>query len=87
MEIPLLVYLIYEYAKENNEKREYQLAAGVLGVEAMAEGLLTKKNKTSFLVNYRFSTTDILTKWVNVDIGFSGKPIYQDAAYQNHFLL
>lgn len=73
--------------KGNNEKREYQLAAGALGVEALAEGPLSQKTKASFLVNYRFSTTDILTKWVNVDIGFSGKPIYQDAAFKFHFPL
>ncbi len=73
--------------KGNNEQREYLVAGGALGIEAMAEGPFSKKSKASFLVNYRYSTTDILTKWVNVDIGFSGKPIYQDGAFKLHFPL
>jgi len=73
--------------KGNNEQREYLVAGGALGLEVMAEGPFSKRSKASFLANYRYSTTDILTKWVNVDIGFSGKPIYQDGAFKLHFPL
>jgi len=73
--------------KGNNEQREYQLAAGALGIETLAEGPLSQKTKASYLVTYRYSTTDVLTKWFNVDIGYSGKPIYQDAAFKLYFPL
>jgi len=69
----------------NNEQKEYQLSGGALGIEAMAEGPFSKKSKASFLANYRYSTTDVLTKWFNVNIGFSGKPVYQDAAFKLNF--
>ncbi|MEM1119699.1 MAG: TonB-dependent receptor [Bacteroidota bacterium] len=71
--------------KGNNEQREYLLAGGALGLETMIEGPFSKKSKASFLVNYRYSTTDVLTKWFNVNIGFSGKPVYQDGAFKLHF--
>lgn len=66
----------------NSDTREYMFSAGVLGVEAMLEGGFSEKSNSSYLVNYRYSTTQILTDIVNIDIGFSGKPTYQDAAFK-----
>jgi outer membrane receptor protein involved in Fe transport len=48
--------------KGNNEKKEYTLQAGVLGLNAAMEGPFSKKYKGSYLVNYRYSTLSLLTK-------------------------
>lgn len=48
--------------KGNNEKREYTLQAGVLGLNAAAEGPFSKNYKGSYLVNYRYSTLSLLNK-------------------------
>lgn len=48
--------------KGNNEKREYTLQAGVLGLNAAIEGPFSKNYKGSYLVNYRYSTLELLNK-------------------------
>ncbi|HEX2629577.1 MAG TPA: TonB-dependent receptor [Chitinophagaceae bacterium] len=48
--------------KGNNEKREYTIQAGVLGLNAAMEGPFSKKYKGSYLVNYRYSTLQLLGK-------------------------
>ena len=48
--------------KGNNEKKEYTLQAGVLGLNAAAEGPFSKNYKGSYLINYRYSTLSILNK-------------------------
>lgn len=44
----------------NSEKREYAIQSGFLGLEAAMEGPFSKKSKASYLVNYRYSTLDLL---------------------------
>lgn len=48
--------------KGNNEKAEYTAQAGVLGLNLAAEGPFSKKYKGSYLVNYRYSTLNLLNK-------------------------
>jgi Carboxypeptidase regulatory-like domain len=48
--------------KGNNEKKEYTLQAGVLGLNAAMEVPFLKKYKGSYLVNYRYSTLALLSK-------------------------
>ncbi|MEI9945375.1 MAG: TonB-dependent receptor [Chitinophagaceae bacterium] len=48
--------------KGNNEKREYTLQAGVLGLNAAIEGPFSKSYKGSYLINYRYSTLELLNK-------------------------
>lgn len=48
--------------KGNNEKREYALQVGVLGLNAAAEGPFAKNYKGSYLINYRYSTLSLLSK-------------------------
>lgn len=55
--------------KGNSERREYTFQAGVLGLDAAAEGPFRMGNHTgSFLVNYRYSTLSVLSK-MGVKIG------------------
>jgi hypothetical protein len=46
----------------NNEKKEYTLEAGVLGLNAAIEGPFSKRYKGSYLINYRYSTLELLNK-------------------------
>src|SRR5690606_29232474 len=62
--------------KGNNEKREYSLQAGVLGLNASLEGPFSKKYKGSYLINYRYSTLTLLNK-IGV-IGDNGVTNFQD---------
>ncbi len=64
----------------NNQKREYMLQAGALGTELMLEGPFSKKYNGSYLINYRFSTTSVLTA-MGINFGYSGKADYQDITF------
>lgn len=66
----------------NNEKREYAASIGVIGMEATLEGPFSKNYKGSYLVNYRYSSLDILDKAGIVD--YYGVPKYQDIAFKFH---
>jgi hypothetical protein len=65
--------------KGNNEKKEYSLQAGVLGLNAAAEGPISAFYKGSYLVNYRYSTLSLLNKAGVLDDGSTTN--FQDLAY------
>ncbi len=74
----------------NDERREYTAGFSTLGLDMAAEGPLGNKNG-SYIVNYRYSTLDLLDKAGVVDFG--GVPRYQDLTYnvylplnQKHFI-
>jgi hypothetical protein len=69
--------------KGNNEKREYTLQAGLLGLNAAAEGPLMRSNGGSYLINYRYSTLSVLEK-MGVPVT-GGTTNFQDLSY--HFYL
>lgn len=48
--------------KGNNQKREYTAQAGLLGIDLAAEGPFRKGYEGSYLVNYRYSTLNLLGK-------------------------
>ena len=69
--------------KGNNEKKEYTIQAGILGLNLAVEGPFSKKYKGSYLINYRYSTLSILST-----LGLSFTPSvtqFQDLSY-NIFL-
>lgn len=67
--------------KGNNEKREYMLQAGFLGLEAGLEGPFSKKHRSSYMANYRYSTLGIL-KALGFNFGTSALPQYQDLSFK-----
>lgn len=69
--------------KGNNENYEYTGQIGFSGVEFMAEGPI-QKSKSSFLVNYRYSTLDFLSA-LGLDFGGSGAPRWQDLTMKLDF--
>ncbi|MFC2152378.1 carboxypeptidase-like regulatory domain-containing protein [Bacteroidota bacterium] len=66
----------------NNEKREYSASIGVIGMEATLEGPFSKNYKGSYLINYRYSSLDLLDQAGIVD--YYGVPKYQDIAFKFH---
>ncbi|HCT31424.1 MAG TPA: TonB-dependent receptor [Bacteroidales bacterium] len=65
----------------NNEKFEFLGQVGFNGFELGAEGPISKKNGSSFLVNYRYSTLGVMDK-MGMDFGTSGIPYYQDLSFK-----
>ena len=65
--------------KGNDERREYTLQAGLLGLNAAAEGPFKSGYKGSFLVNYRYSTLAMLSG-IGVNI-VEGSTNFQDLSY------
>lgn len=68
----------------NTEKREYTIRAGVIGLDFATEGPI-KKGKSSYLVNYRYSTLALLGK-----MGFklaydNSTSAFQDLSFNLHF--
>jgi hypothetical protein len=63
----------------NNEKPEFTFQAGVLGIDAAAEGPFSSAHNGSYLVNYRYSTLGILNK-IGV-LGGGGVTTFQDLSY------
>ena len=63
----------------NNEKREFTLQAGLLGLNAAAEGPLAPSLGGSYLVNYRYSTLELLNR-IGVPLE-GGSTNFQDLAY------
>ncbi len=68
----------------NNEKREYSFMFGALGVEASTEGPFKKGGKSSYLINYRYSTLALLQA---TGINPTGDilPTYQDLSFKFNF--
>jgi hypothetical protein len=68
----------------NNNKREYSLQTGLLGVEVSAEGPFNKTKSGSYLANYRYSTLSLLDK-LGFDLNTAGQyKDYQDVAFKLH---
>ncbi|MGZ8545371.1 MAG: carboxypeptidase regulatory-like domain-containing protein, partial [Flavisolibacter sp.] len=68
--------------KGNNEKREFTLQAGLLGLNVAAEGPLLPLYGGSYLVNYRYSTLELLNK---IGVPFEGGATnFQDLSFNIH---
>lgn len=65
----------------NNEKYEFLGQIGFNEFEFGAEGPLSKKNGSSFLINYRYSTLGVMDK-LGMDFGTIGIPYYQDLSFK-----
>jgi hypothetical protein len=66
----------------NNEKSEYLAQAGFNGFELGAEGPITKSHRSSYLVNYRYSTLGIF-KAIGINFGAGTiVPQYQDLSFK-----
>lgn len=65
--------------KGNNEKREYTFQLGILGMDVATEGPFKKGYEGSYLINYRYSTLNVLGK-IGVPIG-DANTNFQDLSF------
>lgn len=69
--------------KGNNKEFEHTIQAGLIGVDLSSEGPLSKKNGSSYLINYRYSFTGLLALG---GLSFGGETIkFQDLAVNLSF--
>lgn len=68
----------------NYRKHEFLAQLGFNGLEAGAEGPISKKSKSSYLVNYRKSLLEVLSHIITPKTG-SAVPKYQDLYFKLHF--
>jgi len=65
----------------NQERNEHTFQFGVLGTEIASEGPISKANRSSYMINYRYSTLDML-QGLNLRIGTDAVPKYQDFGFR-----
>jgi len=68
----------------NDQKREYTVQVGFLGIEASAEGPFVKGKRASYLINYRYSTLGLF-KAVGADLGGDLNTGFQDLNMKLNF--
>ncbi len=69
----------------NNEKHEFLGQVGFNGFEGGAEGPISKNSKSSYIVNYRYSTLGLFDA-LGIEFGAgSNTPIYQDINFKFTF--
>ncbi len=64
----------------NRDKREHTISIGLLGIEAATEGYFSRKSNASYLINYRYSTLELLSKFLDSIEG--SIPAYQDFSFK-----
>ncbi|PPK87397.1 carboxypeptidase-like protein [Neolewinella xylanilytica] len=69
-----------DFRNGNTDKREHSFSVGALGIDFTTEGPIDRQRRSSYLVNYRYSTLGLLDQLGVVDFG--GVPQYQDAAFK-----
>lgn len=62
----------------NNQNHEHTFQIGLLGIDLASEGPISKKHKSSYIFNYRFSTTSLAT---GNDVNMK----YQDLSFKLNF--
>lgn len=65
----------------NNQRREYSLQAGLLGIDLSAEGPFKKGYGGSYLFNYRYSTFSLMDQ-MNLQVSQNALPKYQDLSFK-----
>lgn len=68
----------------NNQKHECTFQFGLLGTELSLEGPINKEKGSSYFINYRYSTLNLLS-FLNIKLGTSAVPQYQDGAVRFNF--
>ncbi len=70
--------------KGNYDKRETTLQAGLFGLAVAAEGPISKKSKSSYLFNYRYSTLAVLSA-IGIDLLPPTEKVgFQDLSFKIH---
>jgi hypothetical protein len=67
----------------NNEKYEHAAQIGLMGIDISSEGPISKQNGSSYLFNYRYSTTGLLSQMKLIPS--EQIPKYQDLSFKFNF--
>ena len=67
----------------NTERHEQAIQASFLGVDFAAEGPLSKNGRSSYIANYRYSSTGIINSFLN----FGAIPTFQDFSFKLNWKL
>lgn len=67
----------------NNQKHQHTFQAGILGIDIASEGPFSRKHNSTYIINYRYSTTGLLEKLRGKDLG--GTLDYQDLNLKFNF--
>jgi len=70
--------------KGNDQQREHAFQMSLLGLDVSSEGYFKKGGKSSYLVNYRYSSLAALTA-LGVKVAGDNIPAYQDGAFKFYF--
>lgn len=63
--------------KGNNKKREFTAQVGIIGMDLTAEGPFTSDASASYLLNYRYSSLDLLNR-IGIKVVGDAVPKFQD---------
>jgi hypothetical protein len=74
-----------KFRKGNSDKREYSIQMGILGLQSSLEGPISKKYKSSYLINYRYSTLIFLNAIGLPVVDNALVPQFQDLSYNLFF--
>lgn len=77
---------VFDLRMRNGNDRKYEgsVQFGILGTELAAEGPISRKRRSSFLITYRYSTLKLF-EGLGIKIGTNSVPNYQDAAFRLNF--
>lgn len=73
-----------KFRKGNRDKREYTVRAGLLGLDFATEGPI-KKGRSSYLINYRYSTLGILNAFGLHVVDARTTNNFQDVSFNFYF--
>ncbi len=68
----------------NNEQHEFSGQFGILGTEILAEGPLSKKSRSTYLIMGRYSTLSMFQS-IGIKLGTDAVPVYGDGAFRFTF--
>ncbi len=66
--------------KGNNKKREFTAQVGVIGMDLTAEGPFISDASASYLINYRYSSLDVLNR-IGIKVVGDAVPRFQDITF------
>ncbi len=73
-----------KFRKGNREKREHSFRAGMLGLDFATEGPI-KKGRSSYLINYRYSTLGLLNQMGIYLVNPRADNVFQDLSFNLYF--
>jgi hypothetical protein len=68
----------------NNTTRQHVFQVGFNGFELGTEGPFSKKGRSTYLLNYRYSTLGVMDA-LGIDVAGGAVPQYQDLSFKFHF--